>query len=514
MRPAAPLLPLLPALVLLPVALLLPGLLHGGGWDLLGQFLLAALRPSGDPLVLGSLLGGLGITVGMALLGWATSLLLGVPLGLLSSRLLWRSLAGSELPAELLRRLLAVPRSIHELIWGLLLLQLVGQQPAVAVLAITIPFSALVARVVSDLLDALPERNLQGLLAAGTPAPAALLTALGPPLLPGLISYGGYRLECALRSATLLGVFGLGGLGNELLLTLQSLQFHELWSGLWLLLAVMLALEALVSALRRRWSMPARLALAQRQPVGRSSRELLLVAAALVPLLLGVGRALAVDPAALLHWQALPPLPPGGWQGALALPWLAMVGQTVLLTLVAAALAVGGAPLLLLLVAPWPWGGWLLRLLWALGRLWPPPLTALLLLFVFKPSLLTAALALGFHNLGILGRLLLEGVEAAGPEREEALRCSGSGTRLALLYGRFSGLARAYLAYGAYRADVILRETLVVGMVAGTGLGSQLRESLSAFAFDQLALLLAAYALLTLLGEDLSDRARRALLRA
>jgi len=167
-----------------------------------------------------------------------------------------------------------------------------------------------------------------------------------------------------------------------------------------------------------------------------------------------------------------------------------------------------------LLVAPWPWGGWLLRLLWALGRLWPPPLTALLLLYVFKPSLLTAALALGFHNLGILGRLLLEGVEAAGPEREEALRCSGSGTRLALLYGRFSGLARAYLAYGAYRADVILRETVVVGMVAGTGLGSQLRESLSAFAFDQLALLLAAYALLTLLGEDLSDRARRALLRA
>jgi phosphonate transport system permease protein len=189
------------------------------------------------------------------------------------------------------------------------------------------------------------------------------------------------------------------------------------------------------------------------------------------------------------------------------------MGQTLMLTLLAAALAVGLAPLLLLLVAPWRWGGWLLRLLWALGRLWPPPLTALLLLFVLKPSLITAALALGFHNLGILGRLLLEGVEAAGPEREEALRCSGSGARLALLYGRFSGLARSYLAYGAYRADVILRETVVVGMVAGTGLGSQLRESLSAFAFDQLALLLGAYAVLTLLGEDLSDRARRALLR-
>jgi phosphonate transport system permease protein len=190
-----------------------------------------------------------------------------------------------------------------------------------------------------------------------------------------------------------------------------------------------------------------------------------------------------------------------------------MVLQTLVLTLLAAALAVGVAPLLLLLVAPWPWGRRLLQLIWAFGRLWPPPLTALLLLFVLKPGVVTAALALGFHNLGILGRLLLEGAEATGPASEDALRCSGSGPRLALLYGRFSGLARSYLAYGAYRADVILRETVVVGLVAGTGLGAQLRESLSSFAWDQLAALLAVYVLLTLVGEDLSDRARQRLLR-
>ena len=250
--PAAPLLPLLPALVLLPVLLALPGLVHGGGWELIGQFALAAVTPSRDPLLVQSLLQGLGITAGMALLGWALSLALGVLLGLASSRLLWREVCGSSMPAALIRRLLALPRSIHELIWGLLLLQLLGQRPVVAVLAIAIPYGALVARVVSDLLDALPTGALRALRAAGAPAPAALITALGPPLLPGVISYGGYRLECALRSATLLGVFGLGGLGNELLLTLQSLQFQELWSGLWLLLALMLVLETGVGALRRR----------------------------------------------------------------------------------------------------------------------------------------------------------------------------------------------------------------------------------------------------------------------
>jgi phosphonate transport system permease protein len=255
---------LLPSLVLLPLLVVLPFQVHGGGLDLIGQFALAALTPSLDPLVLRSALTGLATTVGMALLGWAASLVLGVLLGLASSRTLWRNALGPIWPAELIRRLLAIPRAIHELLWGLLLLQLVGLEPVVAVVAIAIPFGALVARVVADLLDGLNTGRLDALRLAGAPAPAALLTALGPPLLPGLLSYGGYRLECALRSATLLGVFGLGGLGTDLKLTLQSLEFHELWTGLWLLLAVMLALEGGISLLRRRWLVPGRFVLARR----------------------------------------------------------------------------------------------------------------------------------------------------------------------------------------------------------------------------------------------------------
>jgi phosphonate transport system permease protein len=516
MRPAGALWMLLPALALVPVMLALPALLHGGGWDLIGRFAFAALTPSLDPTVLRSVSGGLAVTVGMALLGWLVSLLLGVPLGLVSSRTLWHTLTDRRWPAEVIRRGLAIPRSIHELIWGLLLLQVVGLQPAVAVLAIGLPFAALVARVVADQLDALPCGALEALRAGGAPAPAALLTALGPPLLPAVLSYGGYRLECALRSATLLGVFGLGGLGTELKLSLQSLAFHELWSGLWALLAVMLMLEAGLGRLRRRWLMPPRLRLG-RAGVGRRGREMLLTLLALLPLALLLARALEVDPAALLRWQPLggQPLPGLGatdWSSTLALPWPALVGSTVTLTLLSALLAVGWAPLLLLLAAPWRGGRLPVRLLWALGRLWPPPLTALLLLFLLQPGLITAALALAFHNLGILGRLLLEGLEDTAPRVEQALRTAGAGPAASLLYGRFPPVAKSYLAYGAYRADVMLRETVVVGMVGATGLGSQLMESLSGFAWEQLLALVGAYALLTLLGEDLSDRLRRRLL--
>ncbi len=60
---------------------------------------------------------------------------------------------------------------MHELLWGLILLQLLGLHPAVAVLAIALPYGALFARVVAEQLDGLPRRNLEALQLTGAPAP-------------------------------------------------------------------------------------------------------------------------------------------------------------------------------------------------------------------------------------------------------------------------------------------------------------------------------------------------------
>ena len=62
--------------------------------------------------------------------------------------------------------------------------------------------------------------------------------ALSPPLWPRLLSMAVTGLvRLALGHPA--GVFGLGGIGADLRLALQSLQFHEVWTSLWLLAAVM-----------------------------------------------------------------------------------------------------------------------------------------------------------------------------------------------------------------------------------------------------------------------------------
>ena len=334
LKPALPLWPLLPGLVF-PVMLLVLALdLHGGGLNLLGRFALAAVQPSLDPPLIASLLQGLQVTLITALLAWGVSCLAGCALGLLSSRHVWLLVNGTTTGAVLVRRLLAPIRSLHELIWGLLLLQVFGLNGWVAVLAIAVPYAALLARVVSDQIDSRNPPASLALQRGGAGPGAAFVTAVLPTVGPSLISQMAQRLDCALRSAVLLGVFGLGGLGTDLVLSLQSLQFRELWSGLWILALAMVLLEVLLNRFPTGMIL---LLLTAALPAGLLWGSMLQLALT-APQLADLSLFQAVDGAALM-------------EALTTTPWPGLILSTLGLTLLGSAVAISG-PVLGLMV--WP----------------------------------------------------------------------------------------------------------------------------------------------------------------
>ena len=105
-----------------------------------------------------------------------------------------------------------------------------------------------------------------------------------------------------------------------------------------------------------------------------------------------------------------------------------------------------------------------------------------------------------------MGRVLQNELDRQNHNVRSAMDAAGASARMAWLYGDLAGISRRYLAYAAYRADVILRDTAVLGLVGGAGLGWQLIESLSSFDWSLVACLLIVYALLTGTGERLSQR--------
>ena len=177
------------------------------------------------------------------------------------------------------------------------------------------------------------------------------------------------------------------------------------------------------------------------------------------------------------------------------------------MTLLAAGILIG-TPALSMMLGPTRTGGVIQSCIWSLLRLIPAPLSALLLLLCTSPNISVAALALGLHNLGVMGRFLKEGISHQSNNIYIALRTAGSGNRMAWLYGQLSLQSTSYLAYSAYRTDVLMRETAVVGVVGGVGLGWQLQESLSSFNWAQVFLVTATYSTLTLIGESMSESSR------
>ena len=99
---------------------------HFGGYDLIIYFFKASLHPSLDKKVLISSLNGIHITLVIAFIAWLLSSTLGFIFGLFSSHVFSNVIGISPIFSFLIKRILTIPRSIHELIWALLLLQLYG----------------------------------------------------------------------------------------------------------------------------------------------------------------------------------------------------------------------------------------------------------------------------------------------------------------------------------------------------------------------------------------------------
>ena len=92
-----------------------------------------------------------------------------------------------------------------------------------------------------------------------------------------------------------------------------------------------------------------------------------------------------------------------------------------------------------------------------------------------------------------------------------AMKSLGISKKTSWLLGLFSQQAKSYLAYCAYRSDIIIRETAIVGVIGSVGLGWQLQESLSSFAWQEVTIVLIAYSSIAIVGELINGKIKNSL---
>lgn len=517
-------------------------LINPDGLPVLTDLLGSLLHPALSATFLWVVLKACVVTVAFAALGGTGALLIGLVGGLILSDAAW-----GRRPALLVRVLrwplrvaLVLTRSVHELIWALMLVSVLGLDPVVAVLAIAVPFGAQTAKVYAETFDSAASGPLESLRQAGARPVAAWAYGLFPSTVPLLGSYAFYRFECAIRSAVLLGVVGIGGLGAELVVSLESRH----WDQVWTLIGAVVALSAVIdigsSRFRAGWSVrschdaSAGAELGRSVPpdrqdntrhastwAGRKYVVFVVCVGALVTawLVSGVSTyGLRSVRTQRLTFQLIdelwpPQLPPGGWT--------ALVGA-VLDTLAMAILAMAVAVLITLLlgvVATRPRAGrgasvreplrWVARFVLLVLRSVPPNVWAVLVLLVLFPGVLPGAIALGLYTGGILARLSAEAWELIDTRPLDALRDAGVAPFLAGVAAVLPPSGRQLLSYTLYRFEICVRDTAVVGVVGAAGLGRLFEENLASFRFPAVTTLLAASVAVSAASELFSRWARR-----
>ncbi len=115
---------------------------------------------------------------------------------------------------------------------------------------------------------------------------------------------------------------------------------------------------------------------------------------------------------------------------------------------------------------------------------------ALFFVAVFGPGALAGTLAIAVHSIGFTGKFLSEAIEEAKPGPVEALVAAGSPPLAVLLKGYWPQVKPAFLAISMFRWDINVRESAVLGLVGGGGLGMALDTALSNLYWDQAGLVL------------------------
>ena len=247
-----------------------------GGLEIALEFFARALTPAltseaefvpiGAPTLLETALGAAGRTVLFAAAAMSLSLVLGVVLGFFASTAWWSGdpSGGRTALGMLLRRavapavyaatrvLIAFMRSIHEILWAVLFLAAMGLNNLAAVVAIAIPFGGTLAKIFSEMVDEAPRDAADALRGAGASGLQIFWFGLVPRALPDMTAYAFYRFECALRASAVLGFFGFETLGLYLRQSFASANYGEVWTHLYVLIALIIGFDVWSGAVRRR----------------------------------------------------------------------------------------------------------------------------------------------------------------------------------------------------------------------------------------------------------------------
>lgn len=186
------------------------------------------------------------LTVQIALWGTGLAIVSAIPLGLMC--------AGNVAPwwvTQPTRRVMDMFRSINELVFAMLFVVAVGLGPFAGVLALWVHTTGILAKLFAEAVEAIDPSPVEGIRATGARGIEEIAYGVIPQVMPLWVSFSLYRFESNVRSASVIGLVGAGGIGQLLWELIRGFEFHQTCAIMIIIVISVSLIDAASQQLRR-----------------------------------------------------------------------------------------------------------------------------------------------------------------------------------------------------------------------------------------------------------------------
>jgi phosphonate transport system permease protein len=187
-------------------------------------------------------------TLAIAILGTFISAVICVPFAFWAAR----NISKNYWVSGLGKAILSCIRVFPELIMALIFIKAVGLGPFAGILALGFHSVGMLGKLFGESIENTEFNAREALIASGANRIQTLWFAIIPEIMPAFMSYTLYRFEISVRSATILGIVGAGGIGAPLIFALQGHSWPRVGIILWGIIIMVTAIDLISSTIRKR----------------------------------------------------------------------------------------------------------------------------------------------------------------------------------------------------------------------------------------------------------------------
>jgi phosphonate transport system permease protein len=170
---------------------------------------------------------------------------------LLFSFLAAKNLVSNPILRFTVKRFLEFCRTVPDLVFALIFVRAFGLGAMAGVLALTIHSFGSLGKLFSEAVENIDMKPVESVRSAGAAWPQAVRFGVVPQVLPTFLSYGLLRFEVNVRTATVIGFVGAGGIGQDFLEAIRKFYYSDVSAMLVMITVTVFAIDIVTDRLRK-----------------------------------------------------------------------------------------------------------------------------------------------------------------------------------------------------------------------------------------------------------------------